>query len=204
MSLVTLLLFAAAVLPLVITPGPDMLFVISQGLAGGRRAALKADLGILLGYAAHAILAAFGVAAMVAASPMIFELVRWAGGVYMGYLAICMIRSAVKPNRLTFEAGSGGAIYRRAYLSSFLNPKTLLVYLAILPNFIDPSKGVAAQATALSVVFILLCGTVYGLVGMLIAWAVQRGKFADRHRRYLDGAAGTLLGISAVRLAVDN
>ncbi len=203
MSVQTLLLFAAAVLPLVLTPGPDMLFVISQGLSGGPGAALKANLGILFGYAAHAALAALGVAAVVAASPTAFELIRWAGVLYIGYLATRMIISAFRPGGLVLGAASPGAVYRRAFLSSFLNPKTLLVYFAVLPSFIDPAKGVAAQATALSLLFVLLCGLVYGLAGVLIARAARNGVFSERGRRSLDGAAGGLLAFSAVRLALD-
>jgi threonine/homoserine/homoserine lactone efflux protein len=79
MQLGTMLVFAATVMPLVCTPGPDILFVASQGLSGGTTAAMRANLGVLVGYLMHAILAAFGVAAVVAASPVLFEILRWVG-----------------------------------------------------------------------------------------------------------------------------
>jgi threonine/homoserine/homoserine lactone efflux protein len=199
MSPNTLLLFA--VLPLVLTPGPDMLFVISQSLTGGPSAVLRANAGILAGYAVHAVLAALGVAAIVAASPMLFEAARWAGVIYIGYLAARLIHSACRPGGLTVDPAPPGAIYRRAFFSSFLNPKTLLVYFAILPGHIDPSHSVAEQAAALSLVFVLLCGVVYGAAGMFFAKAFAGGALTERGRRSLNGVAGALLAIAALRLA---
>src|SRR5258705_11399901 len=129
----TMLVFAATVLPLVCPPGPDILFVASQGLSGGARAAMRANLGVLLGYAMHALLAAFGVAAVVAASPLLFEILRWVGVVYLVYLAVKLIRSALHPGHLrlaetpALAETPGGALVRRGFLTSFLNPKGLMV-----------------------------------------------------------------------------
>jgi threonine/homoserine/homoserine lactone efflux protein len=198
----TVALFAAAVLPLVITPGPDMLFVMSQGLSGGRSAALKADAGVLLGYAVHAVLAAIGVAAIVSASYILFEILRWAGVCYLVYLSTRMVGSAMRPGELSVKDAPGTTVYRRGLLSSTLNPKTLLVYLGVLPGFVDLARGVATQAALLSTVFIVLCGTVYGAVGLLVASAARRGALNMRGRQYIEGAAGGLLMISAVRVAV--
>jgi threonine/homoserine/homoserine lactone efflux protein len=198
----TVALFALAVLPLVITPGPDMLFVMSQGMWGGRAAALKASVGILLGYSAHALVAATGIAAIVAASRTLFEVLRCAGVCYLVYLAQRMIRSAMCPGDLPINAALGPEIYRRGFLSSTLNPKTLLVYLALLPSFIDPKHGVTQQIALLSSAFIVLCGIVYATAGVLVASAVRRPAFKARGRQYIEGAAGGLLMMSAVRIAV--
>ena len=195
-------LFAAAVLPLVITPGPDMLFVISQGLSAGRSAALKADAGVLLGYAVHAMLAAIGVAAIVSASHILFEILRWAGVCSLAYLWVRMVGSAMRPGELSVKDAPGTTVHRRGLLSSTLNPKTLLVYLGVLPGFVDPARRVATQAALLSTVFIVLCGTVYGAVGLLVASAARWGALNVRGRQYIEGAAGGLLMISAVRVAV--
>src|SRR5882762_5810886 len=106
----TMLVFAATVLPLVCTPGPDILFVASQGLSGGVRAAMRANLGVLFGYAMHALLAAFGVAALVAASPLLFEILRWVGVVYLAYLAMKLIRSALRPGHLSLAQTPDNAL----------------------------------------------------------------------------------------------
>ena len=165
----TMLVFAATVMPLVCTPGPDILFVASQGLSGGTTAAMRANLGVLVGYLMHAILAAFGVAAVVAASPVLFEILRWVGVAYLAYLAIKLIRSAMHPGRLALAPTPNNALVRRGFLTSFLNPKGLLVYFAILPNFMTSGEGVALQAAVLSAIFIALCGIIYSVVGFMTA-----------------------------------
>src|SRR6266849_10475760 len=91
----TMLVFAATVMPLVCTPGPDILFVASQGLSGGPRAAMRANLGVLLGYMMHALLAAFGVAAVVAGSPVLLDILRWGGVGCLASLALTLIRVAI-------------------------------------------------------------------------------------------------------------
>ncbi len=199
----TMLVFAATVMPLVCTPGPDILFVASQGLSGGTTAAMRANLGVLLGYLMHAILAAFGVAAVVAASPVLFEILRWVGVAYLAYLAIKLIRSAMRPGRLALAATPNNALVRRGFLTSFLNPKGLMVYFAILPNFMTSGEGVALQAAVLSAIFIALCGIIYSVVGFVVSSIARRGSFSDRRRRYVEGAAGALLIFAAGRLAVN-
>jgi threonine/homoserine/homoserine lactone efflux protein len=150
----------------------------------------------------HAVLAAMGVAAIVSASHILFDILRWAGVCYLLYLSVRMVRSAMRPGELSVKDASGKAVYRRGFVSSALNPKTLLVYFAVLPSFVDPARGVATQAVLLSTVFIALCGTVYGAVGLLAASAARRRAFNARGRQYIEGAAGGLLMISAVRVAV--
>ena len=198
----TMLVFAATVMPLVCTPGPDILFVASQGLSGGPRAAMRANLGVLLGYMMHALLAAFGVAALVAASPLLFEVLRWVGVTYLAYLALKLIRSAIHPRHLSLVRTPDNALVMRGFLTSFLNPKGLMVYFAILPNFMTSGDGVALQAVVLSAIFIALCGIIYSAVGVSVSSIARRGSFSDRRRRYVAGAAGALLIFAAGRLAV--
>ncbi len=199
----TMLVFAATVMPLVCTPGPDILFVASQGLSGGPRAAMRANLGVLLGYTMHALLAVFGVAALVAASPVLFEVLRWVGVAYLAYLAIKLIRSAIHPGHLSLAKALDNALVRRGFLTSFLNPKGLMVYFAILPNFMTSGDSVGLQAVVLSAIFIALCGIIYSVVGFVVSSIARRGSFCDRRRRYVEGAAGALLIFAAGRLAVN-
>lgn len=200
----TLLLFALTVLPMVCTPGPDILFIVSQGLSAGHRGALRANAGILLGYSAHAVFTAVGVATLLAASPVLFEGLRWAAVAYLGWLSLQMFRSAWRADatpRAPSAPGAGSPVSLwRGFLTSFLNPKGLLVYLAVLPPFMDPAQAVMPQALALSAVFIGLCGTVYALVGVAVAWLGRRGQGNSRWRRLGEGAAGGLLMLSALRL----
>ena len=87
MNISTLLLFSATVIPLVCTPGPDILFVASQAVSTGTAAGFRATAGIILGYCVHSLLVALGLAAVVAASPLLFEIIRWTGISYLVFLA---------------------------------------------------------------------------------------------------------------------
>ncbi|CAG9415023.1 LysE family translocator [Providencia alcalifaciens] len=201
MELQTLLLFSATVIPLVCTPGPDILFISSQGLSGGISAAWKANLGIILGYVAHAILAALGLAAIVAASPFIFHTIKWVGVAYVAYLAVRMLLSALKSKALQLNTVSTKAVIGKAFLTSFLNPKGLLVYFAILPNFIHDSESVAIQSLILSATFITSCIIIYGTIGMVFASMHSKHQYNDKKRRITEGVSGGMLTFAAIGLA---
>ncbi|WP_272680863.1 LysE family translocator [Providencia sp. PROV129] len=201
MELHTLALFSATVIPLICTPGPDILFISAQGLSGGPSAAWKANLGIILGYITHAILAALGLAAIVATSPMVFHTIKWVGVAYVAYLAARMIMSAMKANEVKIQKVSNKAVIGKAFLTSFLNPKGLLVYFAILPNFIQLSESVAIQSLILSATFIVSCVVIYGVIGMLFASMHKKQGYNDNKRRITEGVAGGLLTFAAIGLA---
>ncbi|MGG4607584.1 LysE family translocator [Providencia sp. Me31A] len=201
MELQTLLLFSATVIPLVCTPGPDILFIAAQGLSGGTSAALKANLGIILGYITHAILAALGLAAIVATSPMVFHTIKWVGVAYVAYLALRMVLSAMKAGEMKIQKVSTKAVIGKAFLTSFLNPKGLLVYFAILPNFIQLTESVAIQSLILSTIFILSCMMIYGVIGALFASMHNKQSYNDKKRRITEGMAGGMLTLAAIGLA---
>ncbi|MDI4236502.1 LysE family translocator [Bradyrhizobium sp. Arg237L] len=193
--------FAATVLPLVCTPGPDLIYIAAQALAGGRTAALRANAGVLLGYVTHAVLAALGIATLVAASPILFETLRWCGVAYLAYLAIRMIRSAIDGQSISLNPNAPPASLAKGFMTSFFNPKGLLVYLAILPNFMNANEGIAQQAVLLSGIFIGLCALVYGTVGIVLAAIGRVGTVKASYQRVVDGIAGSLLAFAAVNMA---
>lgn len=126
---------------LLVTPGPDVAFIVATGMAQGRWPALWASLGIALAMFAHAVFAAAGVAALVAASPLAFDAIRYGGAAYLLYLAWQSLRA--KP----FQAGrqttlrSPLANLRRGFLTNLLNPKAILFSGVFLPQFADPAHG---------------------------------------------------------------
>lgn len=202
MEIHTLLLFTATVLPLICTPGPDMLFVVSQAVAGGSGAGLRAMAGVCLGYVIHSTLVALGLAAVVAASPLLFEALRWIGITYLLYLACRLMVSALQPGRVTIAARPAGRQLQRGFMTAFLNPKGLMIYFAILPQFIRPGGSIALQAAILSAVFIACCAIVYAILSLAIGRLARRGGgFSDRHRRMVEGGAGGLLLIAAGLMA---
>ena len=200
----TLLLFAATVLPLVCTPGPDILFIVSQGLSSGTRAALRANEGIIAGYILHAILGALGVAALISAYPVLLGVIRWVGVSYLIYLAIRMLLSAARAGSMaapSAEPVPARALIAKGFLTSFLNPKGLMVYLAILPSFIQPTDhSVALQVFSLAGIFISACAVVYAVIGIVVGSLGARGGFSDRRRRLVEGTAGGLLIFAASRM----
>ena len=107
MSVELIVLFLITVLPLICTPGPDILFAASQGVSGGKRAALRAVAGVLLGYSAHAVLSALGIAALIAASPVLFMTLKWLGVGYLAYLALQLFRSSLQKRGDIGQAQSG-------------------------------------------------------------------------------------------------
>lgn len=203
MELHSIVLFFLTVLPLICTPGPDIVFVASQGLARGRSASLLAVAGVLSGYSIHAILSAFGVAALVSASPFLFSLLKWLGVGYLIFLAAQILYSASqrKDGLKLQPPASNRTSLLRGFFTSLLNPKGMLMYLAILPQFISPDGNAAVQATILSLLFIFGCALVYSVVAVLSSKAHGR-EISDPIRRRIEAFAGVMLAGAAVKLAV--
>lgn len=198
-----MIFFTATVLPLICTPGPDMLFVASQALSGGASAGLRSTAGICLGYMVHSALAAVGVAAIIAASPMLFEALRWLGVTYLIYLAFQLMRSAMTAGQITLSAVPANRQLQRGFLTAFLNPKGMMIYFAILPQFMQHGGSIPLQALILSAIFIALCGIVYTSLSVAIAAVGRKDRFSDCRRRWVEGTAGALLLIAAGRLAAN-
>lgn len=196
-----LLLFAATVLPLICTPGPDMLFVASQAVSGGATAGLRSTAGICVGYVVHSALAALGMAAIIAASAFLFAALRWIGIAYLTYLAFRLIASSLRAGIAPPPSRIAAKRFRRGFLTAVLNPKGMMIYFAILPQFIGHDESIVLQASLLSAIFISLCGIVYALLSLAIAAIGSRGNFSDRRRRWIEGIAGGLLLVAAGRLA---
>lgn len=196
----TLLLFAATVLPLICTPGPDMLFIASQAI-GGAPAGLRATAGVCAGYVVHSLLVALGLAALIAASPLLFEALRWIGVAYLAWLACRLLRSAMQSGAPQVAAATAARPFRRGFLTAALNPKGMMVYFAILPQFMHGSDPAASQALLLSAIFIGLCGLVYTVLSVALASAGRAGELSERKRRWVEGVSGGCLIVAAGRLA---
>jgi threonine/homoserine/homoserine lactone efflux protein len=202
MSTHTLILFALTVLPLICTPGPDMLFIASQAVGGGSASAgLRATAGVCTGYLVHSLLVAVGLAAVITASPVIFAALRWAGVAYLAFLALQLLRSAFTPGQLRVVNQRAPSPFRRGFLTAALNPKGMLIYFAILPQFMQHGGSIALQAIVLSAIFIGLCGLVYVVLSFVLAATGSRGSISDRRRRWVEGVSGGMLAVAATRLA---
>ncbi|MEV6560774.1 LysE family translocator [Nocardia sp. NPDC051756] len=201
-----LLAFIATTFIAMITPGPDMLFVLGCGMRGGPRAGLLATAGVATSEAIHVAVAAAGLAALFAAVPVAFTVVRVLGAGYLIYLGVQAIR---RRSSLPSEEEQVGVSGRKAYLSglftNLLNPKMVTFTIAFLPLFIDPSRGqIWLQFVILGAIMIAFEFLVDGAVGVLAGRI--GGWLRRRHaaRRRIEVATGGIFIGLGVRLAVQH
>ena len=208
-----LLLFIAAGLLLNLTPGPDVLYVVSHALRSGARAGMVAALGITAGCFVHIFAAAVGVSALMAASATAFALLKWAGAAYLVYVGLRLLRpgpaalvsldaapaDAAQPQ----DASAYRAIFLRGFWTNALNPKVALFFLAFVPQFITPQMDNKPLA-------FLLLGLLFNFNGLWVnmGWAAaaaflaRRSGLVQRSLGWLDRAAGALFVGFGIRLAL--
>jgi threonine/homoserine/homoserine lactone efflux protein len=152
------LLFLAAALLLAITPGPGIFYVLARTLAGGRREGILSSLGTFLGGLMHAVFAALGLSAILAASATAFAVMKYAGALYLVGMGIRMIRTRnAGPEGLTAGAAPPMHVFRQGFVTEALNPNTALFFLSFLPQFVNPHLGrVAVQLFVLGFVSVVL------------------------------------------------
>ncbi|CRM82910.1 Leucine efflux protein [Pseudomonas sp. 31 R 17] len=199
----TLLLFAGAVLLLLMSPGPNMAFVIAHGASYGWRGGVAAAFGIGAADLVLTALTAAGLTAAIAQWPPSFDLIRWAGAFYLLWMAWNALRvRAARSTHATLQA-SLMSVFIRAMLNSLLNPKALLFFMVFLPQFVvRGSSAVALQIVTLGLVLTLIAiifHVVLGLMGGIIrGYASHHGESAKWQSRGL----AFVLVLLAVRLAL--
>lgn len=197
----TFLTVAAVV---VLIPGPDFAVVTSNAMAGGRRRGLWCSAGVATSNALQGIAAVAGLGALIAGAQPVFEAIRWAGVAYLTYLGVRLIRSALRggpvmPVRSPAGAGKG---WRQGFLSNITNPKVLVFYLAVLPQFLAPGTG-AGVLLVFALSHALLSLTYLSLLTLFLHGA--RRLFRRRRvRRTLDAVTGGAMIAFGVRLAADS
>jgi threonine/homoserine/homoserine lactone efflux protein len=195
----TLWIFAVASAGLALLPGPAMLYIVTRGVAHGRRGGIYSMLGVEAGDFLQVLAAAAGLAAIVASSAVAFTVVKYAGAVYLLYLGVRALRAG---RRTELELGhtgpSDGRLFWEGFLVGALNPKLALFLLAFLPQFVDPSAGPVWLQT-------LVLGCVLQAIIMVgdTCFALAAGTAGVRLRRFVAGrrisvASGVLyLGLGA-------
>jgi threonine/homoserine/homoserine lactone efflux protein len=196
-----LALFVGAALLLLVVPGPSVLYIVTQSVSHGRRAGIASVAGITTGTLVHIAAATVGLSALLASSAVAFDVVKYLGA---AYLIVIGVRRLAGLERAQEERARGtrdlGRLYRQGIVVNTLNPKTALFFLAFLPQFVDPSRGVAW-------VQVLLLGLLFATLGFLSdgTWALVAGTFGDRLRhsrrfpavqRYVSGSV--FVGLGAV------
>ena len=202
----TLLTFIAAALVIVLSPGPDTLLILRYTFAAGRRTGLATVAGVQIGLAVHTILAAIGLSLVIASSETLFRAIAIAGAAYLAWLAIQGFRSALinfGTSDGSMQIGASKAA-RDAMLTNLLNPKVILLFLALMPNFVVVEHGqVPLQLTILGIALIAV-NTVWQ--GVLMLGAEQARRWLDRPgiQRALSWGTGAILLTFAVGLLIEH
>lgn len=199
-----LALFLAASALLTIAPGPDIVYVLTRGVAQGRRAGLAAALGFATGCLFHTALAALGIAALIRSSELAFNAVRWAGAAYLAWIGIQALR-----HRASFSLAGGGdakalaAIYRQSVIGNALNPKVTLFFLSFLPQFVDAKAGaVEWQMALLGLVFMAQTVVIFGAVALFSGWIGERLRARPAIGERLNVFAGLTFIALGIRVAM--
>ncbi|HET7754321.1 MAG TPA: LysE family translocator [Anaeromyxobacteraceae bacterium] len=213
LQLSQLLAFLPAAIVLTVSPGPDNLMVLSIGISRGRLCGLAFGLGCALGCLSHTFLAAVGVSALIAASPVLFTALRFAGGAYLVWLGIGALRSRGSSFEASSDAGGtgdrGGAtrslrgLFARGLLANAINPKVILFFLAFLPQFVDRARGgVGVQTAQLGIVFTTVSAILFGALGWFSGHVGAWLQRSPRSGMWLDRLAGSVFVTLGSRLIV--
>ncbi|PUB32444.1 threonine/homoserine/homoserine lactone efflux protein [Promicromonospora sp. AC04] len=192
-------------LGMALTPGPNMVHLASRSIGQGTRAGLTALAGTAVGFLVYLVAAALGFAALFIAVPALFVVVKVAGAIYLGYLAWEMLRPG---GRSVFDPAEVAPVrparlFGMGLVTNLLNPKIALLYAALLPQFIDPSRPVWSQFLVLGGVQIVIGVMVNGLVVLGAARLAGLLRGRSRLLRVQRWVSGTVLAGFAVKLAFE-
>ena len=195
----------AVALVLVLTPGPNMIYLVSRSISQGRRAGMVSLVGVAVGFLVYLTATNLGLAAVFTAVPALYVAVKLAGAAYLGWLAVQALRgtvSAFEPTAL--QQDSNRRLFMMGLVTNLLNPKIAIMYISVIPQFVDPAAGPVllqgfalggvqiAVAVVINLAIVVLAGSIARFLAVRPTWL--------KVQRYL---MGTVLGLLAVRVATD-
>lgn len=203
-----LLPFLGMVAVLTITPGPDMLLVLRNGLRADAHTAWLTGVGCCVGIACHATAAVLGLSAVLAASAGAYTVVQTAGAAYLAYLGVRMLLAARRGGAPAEELVTPAEpltppqAFRQGLFTNLLNPKIALLFLTLLPQFVDSGEPRLRTTATLAAIFLVVAVAWWRTFSLLLG-PISRALRSSRARRTLDGVAGTLLVGIGVRVALE-
>lgn len=203
MTIETWTLFCATEAVLSFIPGPAVLYVVSSSITHGSRAGIVASLSILAGNTVYFVLSAMGLGALFLASRHVFIAIQWAGAAYLVYLGLRMLVSrtphAPESSHAPRPARHAG-VFWNGFLTQIANPKAIIFFAALLPQFIDPDESGARQVAILGVSSVVV---EFMVLSVYVASCRAAGRWlrAPRYSAWLVRVAGLLLVIAGARLA---
>ncbi len=200
----TLLAYLAAATVLVLIPGPGTAWIVAQTVAGGTRRGVQAGLGLETATLIHAIAAGLGLSALLATSAMAFEVLKYAGAAYLVWLGIKAWREkGVVDAAFAASPSNGRHVYRRSVLTGVLNPKVAVFFLAFLPQFVHPERGLVwLQFIVLGVLLSLIGFSNSCLLALAIGRFGRKLSASPRIARWRQRLIGSVFVGLGVRLAM--
>lgn len=163
--MLNLLAFAFTALLIELTPGPNMGYIAITALSRGRAAGFALIGGIALGLLLAGLLAATGLAVAIQSNPVLYQILRWAGVLYLLWLAVDGWRTANETSPHTTDSLTRASTYfRRGLITNLLNPKAAVFYIATLPQFIEPAHSALTQSLSLTLIYVAIATTIHGLI----------------------------------------
>ena len=201
-----LLAFALLSLGMALTPGPNMIYLISRSLSQGRAAGFISLGGVVVGFVFYMLSAALGITALLMAVPFAYDALRLGGAAYLLYLAWQVLKpGGQSPFALrNLPKDSPRKLFAMGFITNVLNPKIAIMYLSLLPQFISPAKGhVLAQSLVLGGVQIAFSIAVNATVVLAAGWIAHLLATRPTWQLVQRWVMGTALAALAVRIALD-
>ena len=200
----TFLVFAILI---ALAPGPDTFITLRMTVAGGKPRGLWTVGGIIAANVVLGVLAASGLGAVIANARHVFDILRWIGVCYLGWLGLQAVWGAYRGDSGKWQPGAGGGVRpftaaRQGFVSTFTNPKALAFYVAVLPPFVSNDAGFAELM--LYALTLAVLGLIYLVAVVLLANGAMALIRKERVRRGIDGSVGVVMLGFAVALAADN
>jgi len=199
MSIELWLAFVAASAVLLIIPGPTILTVISYSVAHGRRANVSLVAAVALGDSTALVVSLLGLGALLATSAFWFMVIKWAGGLYLLFLGVKLLRAGISPAELAAPAapGSRWKLFANTYLVTALNPKGIVFFVAFLPQLISPRADVTQQLWLLAITFVTMA-TLNATLYAVFAASARKLLASPRAQRRFNLAGGSLLSVAGI------
>ncbi|OAB41286.1 threonine transporter RhtB [Paenibacillus antarcticus] len=184
-TLSSFLLFIGTSIVLILIPGPDLIFAITQGMTNGRKAGFYTAIGLSLGNIVHTLAAALGLSIIITTSVTAFSIFKWAGALYLFYLSYKAIKYRKNPIQINVaEPKSQRSLLLKGLTMNILNPKVAIFFLTFLPQFVQYKHGyVPLQMIILGLIFLILSGIIFALLayfaGTFSQRLLEKPKFAE-------------------------
>lgn len=199
-----ILAYLATVLALVTSPGPDTMLILRYTLASGKRVGLATVLGVQLGLAAHTAAAVLGLSLLILSSPLLFRAVALAGALYLGWLGIQSLRAGTLVMDMAASQTSAAKALRDAMITNILNPKVIVLFLALMPNFVSIKEGSVPAQLALLALLLTIVNTIWQTGLVLSANAARRWLSEPTVQKRVSWSTGLILLFFAVAMLMEH